>query len=266
MMLALLLSAIAAAASPPPTGGPPCPLQRDEQGARGNLICISEIGANWSFAFAWTEAAAAVPALDRELRSRARASRAEVEGLVPYAAEHPDGRFFHEEIYSLDADLPELLALTSVVSDYSGGAHGWSGTGSLIWDRAAGREIGLMDLFADRPAARAEIERLFCPTLLDVTRRAFAQHGGRFDGPCRGLPEEMALIVGASGRIETLRVTESELHGYAGGQYDLYLPVTAELIAAMHARYLPAFAASSAVPLGCNSNLPDTACEARQRQ
>lgn len=265
MTLFLLGLILLAPSEPPP---PPSPCSTAWMGKAGiaDIRCAAESGANWSFAFAYPLAVSRVPALEREFAARRELSRRDFDSVEAYAAAHPDSRFFHEEVFRADANRPELIALSSLTSQYAGGAHPWYAADTLIWDRAANREIGLYDLFDEPAAARAELERQLCPALVSVRRRYFEERGGRFDGGCEGPPDEAALAAGEDGRIDTLRVRYAELDGYAGGEYEVFVPVTPLLIEAMKQRFRPAFRLSTAPALGCNTNLVEPACRVRQRQ
>lgn len=258
-MTPLLLS-LMMLASP---GPPPCSPAWLEEARLADVRCSAETGAKWHFVFAYPEAAAGTPALHRELEARRARARRGLDSFLAYAGEHPEGRFSHEEVYVLDANRPELIAMSSSISEYAGGAHPWHAAGTLIWDRAAGREIGVYDLFSDGRTARSELKRLYCPALLAIRRRATE---GSFRGGCDDPPGEATLVAGDDGRIDTLRVRHGEMEGYAGPEYDILLPVTPRLIAAMKMRFRPAFRPSSAPPLGCASNLRDPACAARRHR
>ena len=250
-----LLSLILIAAPVPESA---CPLQSP---AAAELRCSAETGPNWTFAFAWPVAAPRLPGLEREMEARRAQARADAETIPAYAAGHPDGRFHYEQAFALDANRPELIALSATTDSYSGGAHGWYAFDTLLWDPAADRRLGLYELFSDAPAGRAELERQLCPALLEVRRARVSFRGG-----CDGAPEDAALVASGDGQIDTLRVRYAELDGYAGGGYEVFLPVTPAFIAALDERFRPAFRGSSAPALGCNTSVPDPACDARQRQ
>ncbi|HEX9933044.1 MAG TPA: hypothetical protein VGB08_09405 [Allosphingosinicella sp.] len=264
--MTLLLGLILLAQPGPPARPAPCSPTWLAEFSLTSVRCAAESGPNWSFAFAVSAEFVRSRSLELELDARRDFSRRDFDSVITYAAANPDDRFFHDEIFVLDADRPELLALSSMTSQYAGGAHPWHASDTLIWDRAANREIGLYDLFADPAAARAELQRELCPALLTVRRRHHERSGGRFGGGCEAAPEEAGLDAGEDGRIDTLRVRYAELDGYAGGEYEVYVPVTPRLIAAMKPGFRAAFRLSSEPTLGCNTNLIDPACAARQRQ
>lgn len=259
LLLTMGLNPIRDGAKPPEAkpgpGAPKCPAEdfRADEGS----VCIARRGPNWTYAFAYPGAAARIPALDAWLRRQSKLDDGEMERLVDYAREHPEGRFFHEMVYKVDSDLPELLALSEATAEYGGGAHGWFTFDTLLWDKARNRKLEPEELFSDLPAAQAEIRARLCPVLLEAQRREAARgDGGFFDGPCAKPPYNMTLL--AAGRqVTTLKVTFTELGGYAGGTYEVYVPVTGRLRALVAKRFRAAFAVSAAPARACNSNLED---------
>lgn len=235
---------------------PDCPAERSELD-KGSP-CIAKRGPNWTYAFAYPAEAARIPALDAWLRSQAKGDEGDHEdsigSLATYAKEHPEGQFFRERIYTLDADLPALLALSLTTAAYTGGAHGWFAFDTLLWDKTRNRKLEPQELFSDFPAANSEIQVQLCPVLLESRRREAARGNGFFTGPCTEPPYNMTLLA-ASGRVTTLKVTFTELDGYAGGTYEVYVPVTRRLLAVVAERFRAGFALSASPPRACNSNV-----------
>lgn len=242
----------------PGPAAPECPAQ-DFQADEGS-VCIARRGPNWTYAFAYPGAAARIPALDAWLRGRSKEDEGDDEGdigsLAAYAKEHPEGRFFHESVYKLDSDVPALLALSKLTSEYSGGAHGWFVFDTLLWDKARNRKLEPEELFTDLSAATAEIRVQLCPILAESRRSEAARGGGDgvFDGPCAEPPYNMTLLA-PGGKVTTLKVTFQELDGYAGGTYEVWVPVTRRLIALVAERFRSDFALSASPPRACNSNV-----------
>jgi hypothetical protein len=237
-----------------------CPVQDPAFVRESGDRCFGEVGANYAFAFAYPAAAARIPALDALLRRAKDVAAREFRTLAEHARAHP-GQWFHEEaIYRVDADLAELLALSFETSNYQGGAHGDYGGGTLIWDKAANRPIEFGALFRDRPAAFAEVARLFCPPFNQVRRRSFERGGGRVVDRCPDPPYYPALVANPGGRIATLRLLFVQHDGYAGGSYTVEIPVTPGLIVLLRPRFRAAFAVSDAAPRACNPNVRDERC------
>ncbi|MET1111897.1 MAG: hypothetical protein ABWX67_10270 [Allosphingosinicella sp.] len=248
---------------PPKSARRDCPVEGAEP-ARGS-VCIARRGPNWTYAFVYPPEAARITALDSSLRSQAeedlRGERDENDAdglgaLARYAKEHPEGRFFRETVYTLGSNLPALLALSEATAEYSGGAHGWYTFDTLLWDKARDRKLKPGELFSDPAAADAEIQVQLCPILAEARRREAARGGadGVFNGPCAKPPYNMTLL--AAGRhATTLKVTFSELEGYAGGTYEVWVPVTGRLRALVAERFRESFALSASPPRACNSNV-----------
>lgn len=243
--------------------GRDCPTESSEPD-KGST-CIVKRGPNWTYAFAYPAEAARLPALDSWLRNESKGdderNESDADGLgalaryaKEYAKENPDGRLFHEKVYKLDADLPGLLALSKQTSEYSGGAHGWFTFGTLLWDKAGDRKLEFRELFSDYPAANAELRGQLCPVLLESRRIEAARGGGVFNGPCTEPPYDMTLLA-AGGRVTELKVTFAELDGYAGGTYEVFVPVTQRLRDLVVERFRSGFAVSASPPRACNSNV-----------
>jgi hypothetical protein len=118
---------------PAKTEGPPaaaeraCPVEGlpPDKGS----VCIAKTGPNWTYAFAYPAEAARIPALDAWLRSESKGDEGDHEdsigSLAAWAKQNPSGQFHLERVYTLDSEIPALLALSKTTSSYTGGAHGW---------------------------------------------------------------------------------------------------------------------------------------------
>lgn len=268
LALALLL-AIGATASgcgerrseaPPKAAERDCPTESSEPD-KGS-ICIVKRGPNWTYAFAYPAEAARIPALDARLRSESNGdderSENDADGLgslaryaKDYAKENPQGRLFREKVYTLDADLPGILALSKKTAEYSGGAHGWFVYETLLWDKSRNRELEPKELFSDPSAASAQIRDQLCPALNELRR----SRNPTFNGPCQEPPYESMALLAADGRATRLKLTFNELEGYAGGTYMVYVPVTRRLLDLVAERFRAGFALSAAPPRACNNDV-----------
>ena len=243
--------------APPAAAGPDCPVEGFKPPK--DSVCIVKRGPNWTYAFAYPGAAARIPALDSWLRSQSKADEGDHEesigSLARYAKQNPEGRFFLERVFKVDADLPGLLALSQETSAYTGGAHGWFGFETLLWDKSRNRRLDPKELFSEPSAANAEILDRLCPILAESRRHEAARGGGTFNGPCSEPPYETLTLLAANGRVTELKVTLSGLDGYAGGTYEVYVPVTERLRALVAERFRPGFVLSDSPPRACNSNM-----------
>jgi hypothetical protein len=100
-----------------------------------------------------------------------------------------------------------------------------------------------------------ELARVHCPSLARARAAVAEASGGYNRSPCPDPPYGAALLAGADGRIDTLKITYSELDGYAGGTYEAYIPVTPTLLGLLRERYKAAFTLSGASARVCNVNL-----------
>lgn len=209
-----------------------------------------------SFEYLYPAAAAAIPALkaqfDAELDSRlheltadARAARtdAQKEG-------YPFNAYGYWTEWKAVTDLPGWLSLSADISTYMGGAHPNHGFDSLVWDKQAGKRLDPAAMFTDKAALSRAIKAPFCRAL-DAQRREKRGGDGKlggieeFDG-CIDPLENGTLILGSSNRKAFDRigilVAPYAAGPYAEGSYEVTLPVTAEVLAAVRPQYRSTFA------------------------
>ena len=207
------------------------------------------------FHFGWSAEAAAVPQL--VARFQAEMNKAKDE-LVAGAKEDKamrdrEGFDFHgfqsSTDYKTSGQSEWLLSLTSDVGAYTGGAHGNYGTGGLLWDRRAAREIKVADMFGEP----TNLDRLLTQRWCDALNKAREEKrgepvggGGMFD-ECPKL-DEIAIVPtdqDKNGKFERLILTASPYVAgpYAEGSYEIDLPVTADLISALKSEYQGSFEA-----------------------
>jgi hypothetical protein len=205
------------------------------------------------FHYGWSAEAAAVPQLVE--RFKMEMEKAETE-LIAGAKEdktsrQKEGFDFHGFMSSTDYETggqsERLLSLRVGAGSYTGGAHGNHGTGSLLWDRTAAKEIKDTDLFADA----ANRDRLMTQRWCDALNKAREEKRGEpvggsgiFDD-CPKL-DEIAIIPtdkDKNGRFELLTLVASPYVAgpWAEGDYEIELGVTADLIASLKSDYRAGF-------------------------
>lgn len=243
--------------APAAAAEPDCPVKGSKP-AKGSM-CIGKTGPNWTYAFVYPAEAARIPALDAWLRNESKEDEGDHEDSIGLLAAHakkdPESRHYKERVYTLDSDLPALLALSKINSSYSGGAHGWFWFESLLWDKTRDRRLEYQELFSDFLAADAEIRGQLCPILAESRRRLAARGGTTFDGPCAEPAYETLTLIAPGGRVTALKMIFNGLDGYAGGTYEIYVPVSRRLLALVADRFRADFALSDSTPRACNSNL-----------
>jgi hypothetical protein len=210
------------------------------------------------FHLAWPSEVAAIPQLASKIRTAAMSHKTELlKSAVEDQAYRAKNAFpFHPYEYSdefkVEANTPRLLSLGESWFEYTGGAHPMHGTKGLLWDRSAGREIAFGDLFTGGAAA---IDRLFrasyCAALgkARAEKRGPAGEQGAADDLFNQCPKFTDLTMIPSGEAKQ-PMREITFHAdpyvagpYAEGDYDISLPVTAEVIAALKPAYRSSFEA-----------------------
>ncbi len=213
--------------------------------------------ADFDFDYAYPAAAGAIPALkalldaDLDKQKAALAASAKEQQAAskkenfPY---HPLGNWVEWKVVT---DLPGWLSLSAEVSDYQGGAHPNHGFDALLWDKQANRRRAPVDLFTSKAVLSGAIRKDFC-TALDKQRAA--KRGEPIDPKSTDQfdqcidPAESTVILGSSNhrtfdRIGVL-VAPYEAGPYVEGDYEVTLPVTPAVLAAVKPEYRAAFTAT----------------------
>lgn len=248
-MILLIALALAQAEAPP---DPACP-QGDLAVARGpGSVCVGRLTDAYLFSSIWPAEAAAVPALDALLRQDAAeserwiAAQAQRHRREAAEAEAEPVRLSYEAGWTADAIVPAPAALSSARSTYTGGAHGGIAYRVILFDRRRSEPITLGDLFADRNAGMAVVQRAFCDGLRAELRNRRGDEARDEQCPLAG-DQPISLVAGATGRITALRalIPPYVVGSYAEGPYEFDFAVTDDLIAALKPDYRSAFAVPS---------------------
>jgi Deacetylase PdaC len=208
--------------------------------------------ADAEFSYSWSAEVSAVPALAKRFTADMRKQRAAtIAGGTEYNAERkkrgeePLG-YMHSTAIETAGQSPRLLSLKIDVGEFTGGAHGNSGSDGLLWDRRLTREIAINDLFIQRNALTNLTRTAYCKALdrERLKRRGGEKIGGQFDDCPRF--DELAILPAdtkRNGRFDTIRFIASPYVAgpYVEGDYELELPVTRQLIAAIKPAYRPSF-------------------------
>lgn len=211
----------------------------------------------YSFAYRYPAAAAAVPQVAAELDAERDKMLAKLRNDTAEAKADAEKDGFDYRPYSSEkewkvvTETPRLLSLSAIGYDYTGGAHGMPFYDTLVWDRQAQRRLVPDDMFRSEGALSDAVRPAYCRAL-DAERRK--RRGGEpaasvgEDDPFNSCPEvsESTLLLGASDRraIDRLGfVIGPYVAGpYSEGAYELTLPVTPALIAALKPEYRSMFA------------------------
>jgi hypothetical protein len=211
------------------------------------VICQAEAGPNHAFLYAYPAEIRAIPVLYVSFRRSQSRAWERFQALIVDARRNPEGIYSHEEVYTVDADRPELHALAVRQVQRTGGPETRWSVGSMIWDRRGGTLINFEGLFENAEAGQDAVNALFCPALRQARDAAL---GGRHED----CPNDYfaRLIPGAEGRIDRLRLSFDPLDGLDDGRFDVEIPVTPGLIERFRRQYRPAFAASDGPVAACH--------------
>ena len=206
------------------------------------------------FSYSWSTEVAAVPTLVKRFTADMQKQKAgTVAGGKEYNAERKKRGdaavgYMHSTAIDTAGQSQRLLSLRIDVGDFTGGAHPNSGTTALLWDRRLGKEIAIGDLFLRKTAFANLTRTAYCKALDKerLKRREGEKIGGQFD-ECPKF-NELAIIPSdakKNGRFDTIAFVASPyvVGPYVEGDYELELPVTPQLIAAMKPLYRASFEA-----------------------
>jgi len=237
MLNPLLFSLSLFAAAPSP-----CPV---------DMVCVIRDTEAYSFRFTYPNAAARVPGLDGLLRERAT----DAEAALAEAAAETDhrGPLRYESHYRLDADLPEVIALT-------GTTDAWDGqrVDTVLWDPRSRERLDLVDFFHaetfdnvfffSRPRGIRAAQDSFCHALSEAVRARRAERQLReLDMDCPDVEDQaVTTICNGRGRILGMRAyvrpeDSRAVDPDALRPYAVDFEMTAEMIGVMHTRYRVAF-------------------------
>lgn len=210
---------------------------------------------DFSFAYSYPAKAAAISPLATLLdedRTKTRASVAsEAAKFRTEAAKEGFPFRPHESTteWKVVTDTPRLLSLSSTNYSYIGGAHGMTGFEGLVWDKSGNRRVAATDMFTSPAALQKVAGKSYCDAI-DVERQK--RRGTpvvRSDDMFNDCPEvsKSTLILGSTdgARIDRLGfLIEPYVAGpYAEGDFEVTLPVTADLLAIVKPEWKEAFAA-----------------------
>lgn len=236
--------------TPPPPEPAPAPAPPPAQAVK-----VSEDSDLYQFDYAYPAEAAAIPGLRALLDSGLAEARSKIatEAREGHAAAKRDGfpfnPFFSSHDWKVVTELPGWISLSSLVSEYTGGAHPNSWFDAILWDKSAERRIMAVDMFVSKQALSAAIRPQFCRQI-DAQRRT-----RRGEGPPPGGedmfwdcldPVDYVLIPGSSDRQHFDRigilVPPYEAGPYAEGPYEATVAVTPAVMKALKPQYRSAFA------------------------
>lgn len=207
------------------------------------------------FDYAYPAEAAAIPALKDRFDAEIEAARQQVIADAREGQKDAKDNGFDFHPYSSSADwqvvtsLPRWLSLSALVGSYSGGAHPNYAFSALLWDRAANRERKVADLFLSKAALSAAIKAPFCAALDKERAKKRGEPVVRNDDDWMSAcidPAAEIVIPGSSDRQHFTRigvlVAPYNAGPYAEGAYEVTLPVTPAVLAAVKPEFRADFA------------------------
>jgi len=236
---ALAPASAAAQGKPGAPAGAPCPAA---------TICIERSGADYRFRFDYPAAAPRLPALQAMLEAEAAREEAELAAIA--ASEPVTVPLRYQGSYRLDAELPELIALSGPEN-----SDGAVRERSLLYDPRNGERLQLIDLFQPETfdtnlfwspvrGIRA-VQQSFCSALTGAVRARRGEPDYKI--VCPNVEEQtVAMTCNGRGRILGMRATVGltatrAVDPDAPAEYRVSFPVSAEMIGTMKRRYRVAF-------------------------
>lgn len=197
------------------------------------------------FNYAWSAEVSAIPALVRRLSSdletsfSAASTTAQADRAAAQAANRPFNGHQFSRRWTTAGQSARLLSLGGETLIFTGGAHPSHGADALLWDRLTRREIKAARLFKAGDDLEKLVRAPFCVTLQGERARrrgAPVQVGDAFS-ECPKM-SELALVPSdsnANRRFDRFRIVapNAVAGAYAEGRYDIAIPVTAALRAAI---------------------------------
>lgn len=182
-------------------------------------LLIREVTPQRSYRWRAAPEAATQPALLNSIRSEALTELAkEKKDVARDAAEakksgYPFRPYETIVSWTLAADTPHLLALSSLNYSFTGGAHGNTGYTAKIWDKQANKAIPFSALFTDWKKAQALLSPTYCSALAEEQKT----RGGNPVNNCPKLADQQ--IVPWADLASTAYQFRVLIGPYAAGSY-----------------------------------------------
>lgn len=156
----------------------------------------------------------------------------------------PFRKYEGQKEWKVVADTPRFLSLSVSDYSYSGGAHGGTASGGLLWDKRAGQRVDPKAVFVSPAALQAAVMPGWCRWMtVERTRRVGAVADAFFQ-KCPPIKDVTVLLGSSDGRaFDRIGVIADQyvVGSYAEGQYEHTLPVTAAVLRAVKPAYRGAF-------------------------
>jgi len=218
-------------------------------------VAITDSTPLYEFSYTYPAQAAAIPALTgwfkldaakhkRDLVVTAKAGQAEAK--ADKQTWYPYG---HSTKWAVVTDVPGWLSLSAERWDSLGGAHPSPWQEGLVWDKQTGTRHRGTDFFLSHAALSDAIRVPFCAAL---NKQRAEKRGERVDPKSKDPfdacidPAAQTVILGSTDKQHFTRIgvliDPYDAGPYAEGNYEVTLPVTPAVLAAIKPRYRSAFA------------------------
>ncbi len=210
--------------------------------------------ADYEFSYSYPVQAAAIPPLAGYFEAeRARVRAALVKDATEGRQEAKQSGYSFNPyetaiVWDVVTQTPRLLSLSGSFYGFSGGAHGNIGSDSLVWDKQRRERLKPVALFISPDALWAAIKLPYCRALDAERAKRRGEAVGKSTDPFDACPplKDLTLLLGSSNRLAINRIgliADQYVAGsYAEGPYEITLPVTDAVIAAVKPGYRAAFA------------------------
>ncbi|MEP9401651.1 DUF4163 domain-containing protein [Sphingomonas sp. VNH70] len=158
----------------------------------------------------------------------------------------PFRKYETQREWKLVTDTPRFLSLSSQLYTYTGGAHGGTASGGMVWDKRAGRRLDPRALFVSNAALQAAVMPAWCKWMVAERKRRVGVGADQMFGKCPAIKDVTVLLGSSNGRaFDRIGVIADQylVGSYAEGQYETTLPVTAAVLRAVKPEYRAAFVA-----------------------
>lgn len=214
---------------------------------------LSEETDDYSFEYSYPAEAGNILGLSIVLDARLERER---EQLSAWASEgrddardsgFPFNKYSQNTTWRIVADLPDWLSLSEGSGGYSGGAHGMYRMSSLIWDKAENLARTGSEFFVSADAMDAVIGEQICAEInsqREEKRGAPVDPDGGVFNQCVPFDDLVVLLGSSNGKTfncMTLYAGPYTAGPYAEGDYEVHLPVTDAVLAAVKPEYRSSF-------------------------
>ncbi|WP_279349193.1 PdaC/SigV domain-containing protein [Erythrobacter litoralis] len=217
-------------------------------------VSLKEDAERYQFEWSYPAAAAAIPALAEKLDAMGAESLALLKDEANRDYETAKGESWearpHSALtkWSVVANLPDYLSLSSQIATYGGGAHGNYTKTSMVWDKKAAQAVDGVEMFSSPVALGRALGSTLCDALNTQreARRPTPVEPGSTEWPNNCPPVSDATVLVGSSNGETfdrigIYFGPYTAGPYAEGDYELNFPVTGAVLDAVKPEYASAF-------------------------